>query len=93
MADLGDINKVLDKSDALDRMFFNTSVRTGDSLDVFSLFLRSPGIEKDKQDVRPTCKFFNVADSGKCIQLNCRFDHVCPRCDGNHLKKAYTQKQ
>ena len=85
--------KVLDKSDALDRLSSNNSVRAADVSNAFSSSSRSVGGDKEKQDVRATCKYFNGAGFGRCVQLNCRFDHLCSRCRGNHPKKSCTQKQ
>ena len=85
--------KILDNSDAFDRMSSNNSVRVGDVSNISSYFFRSVGGDKEKQDVRATCKFFNGAGFGRCIELNCRFDYLCSRCHGNHPKKSCTQKQ
>ena len=85
-------SKVLDKSHVLDCIFTNISLRAGDSSNASTLLLRPSGGEKDKQEVRSTCKFFNGAGFGRCVRLNCRFDHLCSRCRGNHPEKACTQK-
>ncbi|CAF1083394.1 unnamed protein product [Rotaria sp. Silwood1] len=45
-------------------------------------FRQALGSDDIKQDSGPTCKFYNGAGFGKCVQLNCRFLHLCCRCRG-----------
>lgn len=83
---------ILDKADLLERLLSNNPIRGGDVAVAPAFSLRQSGNEDNKQDLRPTCKFFNGAGFGKCIQPNCRFSHQCSRCRGTHPKKLCAQK-
>ncbi|CAF3537772.1 unnamed protein product [Rotaria sp. Silwood1] len=56
-------------------------------------FRQALGSDDIKQDSGPTCKFYNGAGFGKCVQLNCRFLHLCCRCRGKSLSSTITNRR
>lgn len=84
--------KVLDRSDLSDALSNHRPSRTTDSSYQSAVSsVRSPSTDHPQSNVRQTCKYFNGAGFGKCVQANCRFLHVCARCRGNHSKKSCPQ--
>lgn len=89
--------KVLEKTDVVDTVFSNQTLRGGESSsnstnNTSTIPVRASHIDHEHQHLQPTCKYFNGAGFGKCIQSNCRFLHLCARCRGNHSKKSCPQK-
>ncbi|CAF4000784.1 unnamed protein product [Rotaria sp. Silwood1] len=72
--------KILNRDDLIGKMLsenhdyfpFSTSSKVS--------FRQALGSDDIKQDSGPTCKFYNGAGFGKCVQPNCRFLHLCSRC-------------
>ncbi|CAF1567085.1 unnamed protein product, partial [Rotaria sp. Silwood1] len=72
--------KILNRDDLIGKMLsenhdyfpFSTSSKVS--------FHQALGSDDIKQDSGPTCKFYNGAGFGKCVQPNCRFLHLCSRC-------------
>ncbi|CAF3553719.1 unnamed protein product [Rotaria sp. Silwood1] len=72
--------KILNRDDLIGKMLsenhdyfpFSTSSKVS--------FRQALGSDDIKQDSGPTCKFYNGAGFGKCVQPNCRFLHLRSRC-------------
>jgi hypothetical protein len=84
--------KILDRNDLIEKMLSNNLGRASDSAPSSILYSRRVlGSDDSKNDTRSTCKFYNGAGFGKCIQPDCRFAHLCTRCRGTHPKKLCTK--
>ncbi|CAF5008884.1 unnamed protein product [Rotaria sp. Silwood1] len=76
------VKKILNRDDLIGKMLSENHDYFPFSTSSKVYFRQALGSDDIKQDSGPTCKFYNGAGFGKCVQLNCRFLHLCCRCRG-----------